>query len=117
MTVAPPLAFSVGYPDAQLTAIVLAVAPARATHSACLDSRLKWVTASGQDTVLSYIEYHRSGIRGYDGHLPNTVAIVELDEGPRVISALVGATSDRGAAGAAARAPVFGDDPTRSQPA
>jgi uncharacterized OB-fold protein len=70
------------------------MAPPVANCSACLSTRFEWAAASGRGTVYSFIEYHRSWIGEYDEHRPYTVAIVDLDEGPRLISLLVGETSD-----------------------
>jgi uncharacterized OB-fold protein len=99
------------------------MAPPVANCSACLATYFEWVAASGQGTVYSFIEYHRPWIREYDEHLPYVVAIVELDEGPRLITALVGETSDWVQIGArvrvafqeraeGARVPVFEHDPS-----
>jgi uncharacterized OB-fold protein len=99
------------------------MAPPVANCSACLARRFEWVATSGRGTVHSFIEYHRSWIREYDGRLPYMVAIVELDEGPRLITALVGEASDWVKIGArvrvafqeraeGAQVPVFEHDPS-----
>ena len=98
------------------------MAPPVANCSACLATRFEWVPTSGRGTVYSFIEYHRSWIREYDGRVPYIVAIVELDEGPRLITGLVGETSEWVMIGARvrvafqeraqrARVPVFEHDP------
>ncbi len=51
---------------------------------------MEWdlVTASGKGTVYSYVVVHRPVIPGYE--YPLVVAIVELEEGTRIVSNLVG---------------------------
>jgi uncharacterized protein len=104
------------------------MAPPVANCSSCLAARFEWVPNAGRGTVYSHIEYHRSWLREYDGRVPYTVAIVELDEGPRLITALVGDTSDWVKIGArvrvafqeraqGARVPVFEHDPPSATPA
>ena len=102
------------------------LAPPVANCSACLATRFEWIAASGRATVYSFIEYHRSWLREYDAHLPYVVAIVDLEEGPRLITTLVGDTSDWVQIGArvrvafqqraeGARVPVFEHDPPASR--
>jgi uncharacterized OB-fold protein len=70
------------------------MAPPVANCKACLVDRFDWVVASGRGSIYSFIEYQRSWLRDFDAHLPYVVAIVELEEGPRLITMLVGETSD-----------------------
>lgn len=60
--------------------------PARAACPACLSPSSRWEQASGRATVVSWIVYHRA----YADHLveavPYNVAIVALEEGPRMIT-------------------------------
>jgi len=51
---------------------------------------LKWdhVAASGKGTVYSYVVVHRPPFPGYE--YPLVVAVVELEEGTRIVSNLVG---------------------------
>ena len=51
---------------------------------------LEWdhVAASGKGTVYSYVVVHRPPFPGYE--YPLVVAVVELDEGTRIVSNLVG---------------------------
>ena len=95
--------------------------PPVANCRACLATRFEWVPAGGRGTIYSFIEYHRAWIPEFADHLPYAVAIIELDEGPRLISLLVGETSDWVRIGAqvrvafqeragGARVPVFEHD-------
>lgn len=77
----------------------LLMAPPVANCSACLGDRFDWVAASGRGTVFSFIEYHRAWIPEFANHLPYIVAIVELQEGPRLITGLVGETGETLAVG------------------
>jgi hypothetical protein len=44
--------------------------------------------------VNSWVIFHQSYFRGYDGDIPYNVAEVELDEGPRVLTNLIGVKND-----------------------
>jgi hypothetical protein len=52
--------------------------------------------------------FHQSYYRGYDGELPYNVAEVELDEGPRLLTNLVGIANEQIHAGMAVEV-VFDD--------
>jgi uncharacterized OB-fold protein len=49
--------------------------------------------------VNSWVVFHQSYFRGFDGELPYNVAEVELEEGPRLLTNLVGITNDQISAG------------------
>ena len=55
----------------------------------CFGTDMEWIPASGNGTVFSYIEYHRAWIPQFAPYLPYNVSIIELDEGPRLISNVV----------------------------
>lgn len=63
--------------------------PAR-TCDACLSAAADWVPVSGQGTIWSVCEFHRSYLRGFATELPYNVALVTLDEGPRLYTNIVG---------------------------
>ena len=54
---------------------------------------VEWVPASGRGTVYSFTVSHR-GMGPYSEHAPYVVAYVELEEGPRVLTNIVGADLD-----------------------
>ena len=56
----------------------------------CLGTRWTWTPASGRGRVYSFVVYHRAYHAAFAPDLPYVVALVELEEGPRVISNLVG---------------------------
>jgi len=58
--------------------------------SACGDATHEWVDLSGVGRVFSFVTYRRLYNKGWEGELPYIVAVVELAEGPRILSTLVG---------------------------
>lgn len=61
----------------------------RAVCPLCGGSELEWITASGRGTVYSYSVVHKTQGR-WNEHVPFVLAYVELDEGPRVMTNIVG---------------------------
>jgi uncharacterized protein len=55
--------------------------------SKCLNESLEWVAVTGLGQVYSYSVVHRP--QGPEFEVPYIVAIVELDEGPRMLTSLV----------------------------
>lgn len=49
---------------------------------------------SGRGKVFSYVVYHRVYHPGFADEVPYTVALVELEEGPRMISNIIGIPPD-----------------------
>jgi uncharacterized OB-fold protein len=60
-------------------------APGRITCDHCGNNKLEWIEAKGTGIIYSYVVFHRSFHPYYDDKVPYTVALVELDEGPRVM--------------------------------
>jgi uncharacterized OB-fold protein len=56
----------------------------------CLGTRWTWAKASGRGRVYSFVVYHRAYHPAFASELPYVVALVELEEGPRLISNLIG---------------------------
>lgn len=56
---------------------------------ACLDPGTEWVRASGRGRVWSWIRMWQRYFPSFDADIPYVVAYVELDEGPRMMTALV----------------------------
>jgi uncharacterized OB-fold protein len=50
--------------------------------------------ASGRGRIFSYVVFHRVYHRGFASDVPYVVALVELDEGPRLLSNIIGASPD-----------------------
>lgn len=55
----------------------------------CLSNRLAWVEASGKGTLYSYTVARRPTSPDFEHDVPFVIAVVELDEGPRMTSRLV----------------------------
>jgi len=65
----------------------------RSMCPACGGTSISWADASGLGTVYSFSVVHRGAGR-YRDAVPYVVAYVELDEGPRVLTNLVGCPPD-----------------------
>lgn len=61
----------------------------------CTSERFAWSELSGNGKVFSYVVYHRVYHPGFTKEVPYTVAVIELDEGPRMISNVVGIPPDQ----------------------
>jgi len=56
---------------------------------ACGSVRVEWFTASGRATLYSYVINHRPA-PGFDDEAPYAIAVVQLAEGPRMMTNLTG---------------------------
>lgn len=56
----------------------------------CLSGEFEWSAVSGRGTVFSYIVFHQAYHPAFKDDLPYNVALVQLDEGPRMYSNIVG---------------------------
>ena len=54
----------------------------------CWSTDSQWVPASGRGVVYTWIEVHQRYNRSFEGDLPYNVAIVELEEGPRLLASV-----------------------------
>jgi uncharacterized OB-fold protein len=57
----------------------------------CLHDAFDWRPVSGRARLVSWVVFHRAYWDGMTEDLPYNVCLVELDEGPRMLSNLVGA--------------------------
>ncbi|HZV51381.1 MAG TPA: OB-fold domain-containing protein [Candidatus Dormibacteraeota bacterium] len=64
--------------------------PPREECPRCLEADWAWETASGHGRVISWVVYHVAPNQMFASRVPYNVAIVELDEGPRLITNLLG---------------------------
>ena len=55
----------------------------------CGSTNIEWFTASGDATLYSYVINHRAA-PGFEDEGPYAIAVVELAEGPRMMTNLVG---------------------------
>lgn len=60
----------------------------------CLSGKPVWSEASGRGTVFSFVVFHRVYHPAFAGEVPYVVALVELAEGPRLLSNIVGIPHD-----------------------
>ncbi len=60
----------------------------------CWSPRLTWQEASGRGTVKSFSVIHRPGHPGWKVATPYIVALIELTEGPTMLSTLVDSALD-----------------------
>jgi uncharacterized OB-fold protein len=56
----------------------------------CLSEHLDWITASGKGKVYSYTVVRRAMHPAFRKDVPYVLAIVELDEGPRLTTNIIG---------------------------
>ncbi|MHA6770307.1 Zn-ribbon domain-containing OB-fold protein [Sphingobium ummariense] len=65
--------------------------PPRSECPNCLSPEFSWAKASGRAKLISWVVYYRSMHPAFADRIPYTVAIVELLEGPRMITNVVDA--------------------------
>ena len=63
--------------------------PARRHCPACLAPEPRWERASGKGTLVSWVVYHTPYHPAFEGRLPYNVALVQLEEGPRLLTNVV----------------------------
>lgn len=56
----------------------------------CGETETSWVTAEGDGTIVSFVTYRRSYHPAYADDLPYVVALIELVEGVRMVSNILG---------------------------
>ena len=59
----------------------------------CLSFDHEWVAATGQGTLYSFVVAHQA-LQGWIGEVPYVVAIIELVEGPHILSNVVNASPE-----------------------
>lgn len=71
----------------------------RAVCPRCLSGEHEWVTVSGRGTLYSFTVCHRGASEAFAADVPYIVALVDLEEGVRLLSNLVGCQPDRARVG------------------
>lgn len=61
----------------------------------CLSPNYEWVPLSGKGKVYSFVTYHRAWHPAYKDKVPYNVSLVDLDEGPRLISNVIDCPPDQ----------------------
>lgn len=64
--------------------------PVKSRCPVCLSSEITWVQASGKGTLYTFSLMHQIFHPGFASEVPYNVAEVDLEEGPRIISNIVG---------------------------
>ena len=65
--------------------------PSRERCDECWSTDTEWVEASGRGKLHSWVVFHQVYHPGFADRVPYNVAVVELDEGPRITTNIVGA--------------------------
>jgi uncharacterized OB-fold protein len=61
----------------------------------CNATKWTWTSTSGRGRIFSYVVYHRVYHPGFADEVPYAVAVIELDEGPRMVSNVIGIAPDK----------------------
>lgn len=69
--------------------------PARTHCPHCLSDEVEWAPASGRAVLVSWVVYRHAFDASFAERLPYNVALVELREGPRLLTNVVGADGER----------------------
>lgn len=62
---------------------------------ACRSAAIEWQAVSGRGRVFSFVLFHRNYHKGFADERPYCVAVIALDEGPRMISNVIGIAVDK----------------------
>ena len=68
--------------------------PPRAVCPECMSSSVAWERASGRAAVYSFTITHQNQSPGFREELPYVLAVVELEEGVRLMTNVVGCAPD-----------------------
>ena len=60
----------------------------------CLSNDQEWVRLSGKGAIYSYGVYHQLWHPGFTEDIPYNVALIELAEGPQIISQVIGCKNE-----------------------
>ncbi len=63
--------------------------PPREDCPSCWSPEWRWEEASGRGKLVSWVVFHTAFHEAFETRLPYNVAVIELDEGPRLISNVV----------------------------
>lgn len=77
--------------------------PASVVCPRCWSEAVAWAPAAGAGVVVSFVVYRRSYHPAFRPLVPYVVAVVELTEGPRLVSTIVGVPPEQVRVGMAVR--------------
>ena len=60
----------------------------------CYSQETQWIVARGKGKVYTFVVYHVAYHPGFEKDIPYVVADVELEEGPRLLTNIVGCRPD-----------------------
>lgn len=69
--------------------------PPRTECPNCWSPDHKWQEASGQATIVSWVNFHVAFDNRFKDRTPYNVALVDLDEGPRLITNIIEIPADQ----------------------
>jgi len=73
--------------------------PASPVCPECDGAKYDWTRVSGKGCVISWVIFHRCYFPSFEDEMPYNVALIQLDEGPVVISNIVDIDNDEIASG------------------
>lgn len=56
----------------------------------CWSSDLEWIPSSGTGTVYSFSVVHRAPLESFSNKVPYVIALIDLTEGPRMLTNIIG---------------------------
>ena len=60
----------------------------------CYSYDTEWIIATGKGKIYTFAIYHQSYHPAFDSELPYVTAVVELEEGPHILTNIVGCSPD-----------------------
>ncbi len=60
----------------------------------CLSEDAEWINLSGRGSIFSYVVFYQLYNQAFKEDIPYNVALVQLDEGPRMFGNIVGCAND-----------------------
>jgi uncharacterized OB-fold protein len=64
--------------------------PPKVLCPVCLEEATEWVAVAGSARVVTHTVVHRPATAAFAGRVPYVIAVVELAEGPRMLTNIVG---------------------------
>ena len=64
--------------------------PASILCPKCHSRETQWIQSKGRGTIYTYVVYHQAFDPAFKGDVPYVVAIVELEEGPMLLTNIAG---------------------------
>lgn len=72
----------------------------------CLSPKWEWTKASGRGRLYSWTTVYQPGNPAFAGDAPYVYALIQLEEGPRIVGNLIGVMADEILAPASVNTPV-----------